>query len=82
MRTSTRSDDERQLTKTETAKWWKVSTRTIDYWCEPAGVKFADGNRGRGLPYIKVGHQKRFLLGDLRRFRDRMKIHGAGDEKK
>ena len=76
-----RSDDEKQLTKAETADFFRQSVRTIDYWCGPVGFKFKNGMYGRGLPYIKIGHEKRFLLGDMRRFRDRMKIHGAGEEK-
>jgi hypothetical protein len=68
-----RSDDEKQLTRAETADFFRVSARTIDYWCAPAGTRFENGMYGRGLPHIKIGHEKRFLLGDLRRFRDQMK---------
>ncbi len=75
-----RADDERQLTKTEAARWWRISVRTLDYWCAPTGFKFDNGMYGRGLPYIKVGHEKRFLLGDMRRFRDRMKVHAPTEQ--
>lgn len=72
-----RLDDEQLLTRPEAAQWFKVSVRTIDYWTNPAGLKMPGGAYGRGLPFIKIGHEKRFLLGDLRRFRDRMKTYGG-----
>ena len=50
--------DDELLTKRETADELKVSIRTIDYWTSGPNPR---------LPYVKIGNEKRFIRGDLRR---------------
>jgi hypothetical protein len=79
---ASRLDDECLLTKQQAAVFLAVSERTIDAMM--ANLRAARKRRrlpaAKGYPrtrerlkFIKIGHQVRFQLGDLRRFLDERK---------
>jgi hypothetical protein len=81
--------DEKLLTRIEAAEFLRKSTRTIDYYVartrgmkrinkthrkeQKKGPVLVRGARVK-LPFIKIGGEVFFMLGDLRRFRDERKV--------
>jgi hypothetical protein len=56
------------LSKTEAAKYLGICTRTLDYWTSQKPPR---------VGYVKLGHAKLFVLGDLQRFTEERTVKGA-----
>ena len=57
------------LSKREAAKWLGVSLRTLDYWT-------AEKPHPR-VSYVKLKNEKRFILADLKRFKEANTVKAA-----
>jgi hypothetical protein len=56
------------LSKTEAAKYLGICERTLDYWTDQKPPR---------VGYVKLGHAKRFVLGDLQRFTEEHTVKGG-----
>jgi hypothetical protein len=56
------------LSKREAAKYLGICPRTLDYWTQ--------GKPPR-VGYVKLGNEKRFILGDLERFKETHTVKAA-----
>ena len=56
------------LSKREAAKYLGISPRTLDYWTAEKPPR---------VGYVKLGNEKRFILADLKHFKEANTIKAA-----